>query len=314
MNYPNITFKKIYEHDMDLLILEEFLSDKRFARLFLDKLDLKEDYTVISATHSLSDLNGESDITFVLQFPNRKVALLIEDKIDAQTMPEQSTRYQVRGESGITRREYDKYHVMLAAPESYLKAHKNDPNANYPHKISYEELLEYFNNQHTPRSAFKAAVVKFAITEMEFGYQVQEVKSVTEFWSKFRAFSKANYPALVMLGSDSPKGASAAWPEFRTKLRNVKVIYKSQKGCIDLEFPSYGTKDDVLHQIVKPHLTPTMCVCKTGKSASIRLENPLWILNFTEDFECRIPIIHEILQAVSVLCELASQLDYYDLY
>ena len=299
---------------MDLLILEEFISDKCFARLFLNKVGLDENYTVISATHSLSDSDGESDITFVLQFPNRKVALLIEDKIDAQTMPEQSTRYQKRGDSGITHGEYDDFHVMLAAPESYLKEHKNDPNADYSHKISYEELLGYFNTQHTARASFKAAVVKFAITEKESGYRVQEVKSVTEFWAKFRAFSKVNYPELIMLGSDSPKGASAAWPEFRTKLHNVKVIYKSQKGFIDLEFPGYGTKDGVLHQIIKPHLKSQMNICKTGKSASVRLENPLWILDFTKDFEQSIPVIHEILQAVSVLCELASALDYYDLY
>ena len=314
MNYPNITFKKIYEHDMDLLILEEFISDKNFAKLFLNKLGLNEDYTVISASHSLSDSNGESDITFVLQFPGRKIALLIEDKIDAQTMPKQSARYQIRGASGIARQEYDEYHVMLSAPESYLSEHRNDPNADYPHKISYEELLDYFHSQRSSRAAFKAAVVNFAITEKESGYQVQEVKSVTEFWANFRKFSQTHYPALVMVGSDSPKGASAAWPEFRTTLHNVKVIYKSQKGFVDLEFPGYGAKSDVLHKIVKSRLTPQMHICKTGKSASIRLENPLWALSFTETFEHHIPVVHEILQAVSVLCGLASSLDYYDLY
>ena len=109
MTKPTIEFKRIYEHDMDLLIIEEFISDRNFARIFLDKLQLSNDYVVCKAIHSLADADGESDITLILQYPDKKVGLLIEDKIDAQTMPEQSERYHKRAQKAISRGEYDCY-------------------------------------------------------------------------------------------------------------------------------------------------------------------------------------------------------------
>lgn len=114
-----IEFKKIYEHDMDLLIIEEFISDRNFARLFLDKLQLSNNYTIQKASHSMADSDGESDITLILQYPDKRVALLIENKIDAQTMPEQSERYHKRAQKAVSRGEYDCYYVMLAAPADY---------------------------------------------------------------------------------------------------------------------------------------------------------------------------------------------------
>jgi hypothetical protein len=42
MEKATIAFQKIYEHDMDLLIIEEFISNRDFARLFLDKLQLPD--------------------------------------------------------------------------------------------------------------------------------------------------------------------------------------------------------------------------------------------------------------------------------
>ena len=77
----------------------------------------------------------------------RRVALygtdrLIEDKIDAQTMPKQSERYHKRAQNAISRGEYDFYYVILAAPADYHRAHENDSNAQYEHRICYEELRD----------------------------------------------------------------------------------------------------------------------------------------------------------------------------
>ena len=314
MQSPKITWKKIYEHDIDLLIIEEFVSDKSFAHLFLKKVGLDDNYVVDSALHSLSDADGESDITLILRYPDKKVALLIEDKIDAETMPEQSHRYCKRGDSGKARGDYDEYYVMLAAPTSYLHEHANDPNAKYPYTIRYEEFLEHFNAQNTPRAAVKASIIQFAITEKENGYQVIENELVTAFWVKLRKFCKDNYPSLSMIGSDAPKGSSARWPEFRTTLRNVKVIYKSQKGYVDLEFPGYGSRDKQLRAIVKPLMTDRMTIKPTGKSAVVRICNKNWEIDFLQNFDQKEPVIDEVLQAVSELCGLAQQLNYYDLY
>ena len=309
-----IEFKKIYEHDIDLLIIEEFLSDKGFARLFLDKVGLDDNYTIIRAAHSLSDFDGESDITLILEYPDKKIALLIEDKIDAPTMPEQSTRYCTRGSNAKQRGEYNDYHVILVAPEEYHEEHTDDPNAAYNHRVLYEELLDYFMCQDTPRAAVKASLISFAISEKKAGYQVQEVEAVTRFWNDLRNFCKANFPKLDMVGKEAPKGASACWPEFRTTLGTIKVIYKAQKGYVDLELPMYGNRIANLMTVVGCRLTNRMQVTPTGKSASIRIRNDSWKLDFTRNFQDCSSSVYEILEAVSELCDLASHFNYSDLY
>ena len=310
----SIEIKKVYEHDMDLLIIEEFVSDRKFARIFLDKLHLSDDYTIHKVSHSLADADGESDITLILQYPDKKVALLIEDKIDAQTMPEQSERYHKRAQSAISRGEYDNHYVMLAAPADYHREHENDSNADYKYRVHYEEMREHFAKTGSMRAAFKVAMIDCALREKKAGYIVQEDQAVTEFWIKLRRFCKANYPRLSMVGEDAPKGVAARWPEFRTSLGTSKVIYKSQSGCVDLEFPKYGERVGELFAKIKGRMDASMQIEKTGKSASVRIENDRWEIDFSKPFEEREEVISEVLQAVSRLCELATTLNYSDLY
>lgn len=229
-------------------------------------------------------------------------------------MPEQSGRYHIRAQSAVSRGEYDCYYVMLAAPADYHKWHEADRNASYDYRICYEELREYFCKQNHMRAAFKVAMIDCALKEKKTGYQVLEVPAVTEFWIKLRQFCKENYPNLNMVGETSPKGAAASWPEFRTSLGTIKVIYKSQKGYVDLEFPKYGDRTADLLSIIKDRMTPTMQVWKTGKSASVRIANDSWILDFSRDFDSCKDIVSEILQAVSTLHEFASALNYSELY
>lgn len=303
-----ICFKKIYERDMDLLILEEFLESPSFAELFLDAAGLGGSCEVIFAAHSLSEAEGESDITLVLQYANRKVALLIEDKIDAPTMPEQSLRYHKRAEQAKRRGEYDEYHVILVAPQAYHDAHQNDENAAYRYRVTYEQLQAWFAQQATVRSRFKNAMVEFAIEQNRAGYQVREVEAVTAFWRCLRRYCGEHYPQLSMLGADTPKGGSAAWPEFRTALEKVRVIYKSQKGIVDLEFPGFGDRGDQLRTVLGERLAADMRLEKTGKSASVRLENPQWAVSFHENFAEQETAVREALNAVSRLCRLAADL------
>ena len=76
-------FRDILEHDMDMLILEEFACSTEFSKIFLNKVNIS-DAKVLSTWQSKTDSElGESDMTVVLENDDRKFALLIEDKIDA---------------------------------------------------------------------------------------------------------------------------------------------------------------------------------------------------------------------------------------
>ena len=79
-------FNGVSERDMDLLFLEEFAVNKDFRDLFIQQIqdfDLNG-YEIVSEELSFVDAAlGESDLTIVLENKGHKVALLIEDKINA---------------------------------------------------------------------------------------------------------------------------------------------------------------------------------------------------------------------------------------
>lgn len=298
-----INIKRVWEQDMDLLILEEFFSDKTFARIFLDEIHLDDNYQVINVDHSMTDFHGEADMVLLLQYPDKKVCIFIEDKIDADPQPGQCKRYQDRADVGSSNHEYDSYYIFLAAPEDYHHAHEENPDAQYCHRVTYEKMLEHFEKQDTNRAKFKAEIVKSAIAHKKAGYVVQENEAVTAFWKELRQFCLQEFPRLTMLGTDGPKGSRARWPEFRTSISRVKVVYKSEKGCIDLQFPEDKIED--LNAILGKELMVKKQKAITGKSTSIRIENKAWVVDFTKEFSGYKQQIREVLQGVETLCGLA---------
>ncbi|MCR5186043.1 MAG: hypothetical protein K6D97_02880 [Clostridia bacterium] len=61
-----INFDKVYERDIDLYAINNFCNDSAFLELFQRKIN-KKNYRVYSAESSLEDIDGESDITIVLE-------------------------------------------------------------------------------------------------------------------------------------------------------------------------------------------------------------------------------------------------------
>ncbi len=187
-------FRDILEHDMDMLILEEFACSVEFSKIFLNKIDIS-DAKVISTWQSKTDSElGESDMTVVFEYNDKKIALLIEDKIDAIAMPEQPARYVLRGNKGVADGEYDSYHVFIVAPREYLN--KNEKAKEYPNSVSYEEIKMYFERLNDSRSGFKLTQINLAIEKQKNGYQIVKNASVTDFWNKYVDYKNTYFPNL----------------------------------------------------------------------------------------------------------------------
>ena len=157
-------FSDVSEHDMDMLFMEEFICSNEFRNLFTNQVGFSN-ARILSAHSSKRDpLYGESDITVILESAGERIGLLIEDKIDAIAMPEQATRYFLRGDKGIKSGEYGQFFVFIVAPRKYLiensEAHK------YPNKIEYETVLAYFEQLNDPRSEFKIQQIRKAIEKV----------------------------------------------------------------------------------------------------------------------------------------------------
>jgi hypothetical protein len=121
-----ITSWRIYERDVDVVLAEEFYANDQFANWALSqsKSFSLDDTKVVEVSVSLSDRDGESDLVVVFERINGgRIALLVEDKIDAQFQPDQLNRYRRRGDSGIAAGSWKEFEVVLFAPRSYIERH-----------------------------------------------------------------------------------------------------------------------------------------------------------------------------------------------
>lgn len=303
-------FGDVYEHDMDLLFLEEFVCSDDFLQIFTEQIGI-HNAKVLSVYSSKTDiLLGESDITVVLETNGEKIGLLIENKIDALAMPEQAARYALRGQKGVEKGDYDRFFVFIIAPKKYLL--QNSEAKKYPHSVEYERVLSYFENHKDSRSEFKIQQIRQAIDKQKKGYQVEMDKAVTEFWNNYLEYQRMHYPEVDFIYRGEIKGANATWPRFRTVIDGLYLFHKSEFGFVDLTFDNCGDKivavERLLSDTVGDYLKQGYSVHKTSKSAAIRIMVP--ITDFHRPFEEQSDKVETVFKSIKKMTELAKLLSY----
>lgn len=289
-------FDTTLERDIDLLIMEEFVSNKEFAKIFLDAVGIDCDYIIDEVIHSKTDAElGESDVVIVLNINEKRHAIHIEDKIDAIAMPRQHDRYDMRAQKDIAAGEYDSYSVLIVAPVKYLETNKEAKK--YIHQVKYEQMREHFASKEDARSKYKLALLDRAIFEQKNGYQWEANPGVVSFCTAMNAYKKSKYPGL-------PDGTISWWPVYPTLINEATVIFKANKGFCDLQF-GHTEATDLLSR-TKDYLCERMNVVQAGKSASVRIVvSPIW---FENKFEDNLIEVDEALDALWELYELSKEL------
>src|SRR6266446_6305035 len=100
---PGVNFiEAVAERDIDLLLLEEFHVSDEFRSWFVNQVlpDSLTNTSFEGAWHSVTQPRlGESDLLVIVAgSTGGRMALLIENKIDAPPQPEQGARYRERGQ------------------------------------------------------------------------------------------------------------------------------------------------------------------------------------------------------------------------
>ena len=296
-------FDKIEERDVDFVIMRAFAEIPEFSTIFLSKIGV-DNADIVSVEHSFTDNElGESDITVIALIENKKVGLLIENKIDAKAMPEQCARYTLRGNKGKSAGEYNEFAVFIIAPQSYIDS--NNEAQKYQNRISYEELLQFFE---TANKTYDAEIIRAAIDKQAQGYTVQEVPAITDFWKKLYNYSCASDKQIEMYAVDGPKGLRSTWPQFKIPLKGAALYYKANQGVCDLQFS--GKLHDTLRlktELAKFIDTDIMHWADTGASLSLRVKT--MTMDFKKPFECYIAEIDTMLSAIEKLTMLAVKLN-----
>ncbi|MBR2977330.1 MAG: hypothetical protein IKC50_03540, partial [Oscillospiraceae bacterium] len=219
----------VSERDMDLLFLEEFAVNKDFRDLFVRQIrdiDLNG-YEVVSEEASFVDAAlGESDLTIVLENKGHKVALLIEDKINAIAQPRQYERYVERGNKGVQEKLYHAFYVFLIAPAEYFA--DNESAQKYPLKVTYEECRDLFLNRSDARSELKHQQLTEAIELGHKPYSKIVDEASTTFWDGYVRYMQTNYPDIELKSKVREKSKNGDWPTYKTSL-DMKTVYIHHK-------------------------------------------------------------------------------------
>ena len=236
------TVAGVVERDIDLLLLEEFLSSELFSRWFIQNAlhppgrsnDLGQ---VRRAGRSVTQSMGESDLEIVFEAADgSRTYLLIENKVNAVFQPAQAERYHLRGRTYIERGDCTAVYTVLIAPERYFGS--SNTCQGFDGRLSYEALHDWFLDQHGmgPRRIYKAGILAAAIEKAHYGYQAEADAPVTTFWRAYWELAVTEAPGLQM-DMPPPKPAGAGFVRFRPAgiAAPVSLIHKLPRGCVDLQ-------------------------------------------------------------------------------
>lgn len=222
-------FNGVSERDMDLLFLEEFAVNKDFLSLFIHKIEGTDlaNYKVVSEEVSFVDAAlGESDLTIILERDGHKVALLVEDKINAVAQPRQYERYVERGNKGVQEKLYDAFYVFLIAPAEYFTG--NESAQKYSLKVTYEECRDLFQNSTDARSELKCQQLTEAIELGHKPYSKIVDETSTTFWDGYVRYMQTHYPDIELKSKVREKSKNGDWPTYKTSL-DMKTVYIHHK-------------------------------------------------------------------------------------
>ena len=302
--------QSVAERDIDLLLTEELHVDSSFCSWFYELVwgTGNHNLSFLGAWHSLTHPeHGESDIVVLVEgVEGRKLAILVENKIDAIAQPNQAGRYRIRGDAGIEKDWWHQYRTCIVAPQAYLNA--NSEAVLYDVRISYEYIKQWFETKEGDhRSKYRAQIIEIAIGQNRRGYQPEPHGGVTQFWFDYWQLSTKEFRGLQM-AKPGEKPARADWPTFSpVELKNDFVVFhKLPRGAVDLTIKGAGGDIEHLKQLNESLLVDGLSMLTTGESAAIRIEVPE--MNRFGEFAPQIDKARDGLLAVSRLIELSHKI------
>jgi hypothetical protein len=298
--YPYITAR---ESEVDSIVVEEIFCSKDFQNYLLSKMSLKDNSELIGAWKNIMPTNfGECDIVIEFIENNKKLAILIEDKIDAPEQPQQAERYHKTGKLLVQEGKIDQYISCLLCPKDYFK--EGAPMEKYDKKITYEELLEYFEQQeNSKRIQFKKMILQNGIIRAKTGYMQNIDEKTNNFYQYYEGIGRKNNPELEFQYK-KPFTKDQSWVDIKPEMfsKNIKIIHKGDRGFVDLQISKIDI--DEFRKFMQDKLREGMTIHNTGKSFSVRiLVSKLPQVSSMEKFEMYGDQIADALNAASRLMQ-----------
>ena len=201
-------------------------------------------WTVVDLFVSKANNLGESDLIVVLaNQASERVAILVEDKVDAPIQPLQAERYRLRADQARRAGEWSDYEIILCAPRTYLDSRPEQAGA-FDKMVSFEEIAEFIGQDTNARAKYRSDFLATAATRRKNKWKREQDDVADAFWNFV-----------------------PSW--LTTKPKNKYLWIKCKQGLCDLTFDS-----TVVHEFkarIADILPSEMTVERTGNAAVIRV-------------------------------------------
>ncbi len=256
--------ESIRERDVDLIILEELATDNTFCKWFVDELSLPQLTEWKGVWRSIVDFGlGETDILFSYIAGQKRIYVLIENKLDASFQDKQFERYQMRAEKYKSENSCDLAFTVLIAPKLYC-----DNQSEFENFIMYEQIIKRLMFTGTQRNLFKSNLLKIASEKLRRGYQPLNSVPVQKFWKAYWKLKVEKYPHFRMKKPDIVPHNSD-WPMlYDDNLTGIVFYHKLGQGNTDATFKRFPNETE--HKI-KNLLPEEWQLVKHNKNFSIRV-------------------------------------------
>jgi hypothetical protein len=299
-----ICIPDVYERDIDLLLLEEFVASEAFRAWFLSQIGIDSALALSEASRSVKTATGESDLELTLQGPEGAAKVLIENKVDAAFQPNQPQRYVERATTYQHAGAYHAVVTVLIAPERYFRDATDT--YGFDAKVRYEDILRWFAAMapDSPRTHYKRALLRVAITRGRSGWQPVPHPRVSQFWRSYWELATAIAPQLSMPVPKPEYPAGSHFIFFRPAAlpAQIKLRHKVGYGHVDLEFRGMGHRLADMDRLYGKALPPNTHMEKAAKSVVIRARvEPVDMVH--DDFATSEPMMRKGIEAAAQLLE-----------
>ena len=290
------------ERDLDLIVLEELYSDSGFSDWLAKQLDL-EGYAFVDATHSVSakaDAKwGETDMLAFFSKGNERIALLIEDKIDANFTDRQALRYHERAREIVDKGEADRHLTLLIAPQVYLAGVPADDPWN--HRLAIDDIVAWFEKREGSHARWRANALGLCLKRLQSNISAGR-DDVRRFSTEFAGFLRANYPEF------SHRATGDSWGlivDFGNRPKGVQLVWKLNHSTVDLELysPHVGKLANLREQAGLVRRLSSHGGIKSD-SLRARVGTAVW----SEPLSSQMEVVDEVIAALQRLRSLAAEI------
>lgn len=294
----SIGIPDIRERDIDLLILEELVASPDFLEWFLSRLGFPNDLALEEANRSVNTDSGESDLELTVMNSERRIKILVENKIDAAFQPDQPERYRQRAEAYRRTAHFTEVSAVVTAPAVYFG--EDGEQYGFDCALTYEEIINWFETTKPMllRSAFKLSMLRAAIERGRQGWILVPSEPVGRFWRRYWQLAQEVAPSLAMPFPKSEIPANSHFIVFQPVglPADVKLKHKVAYGHVDLELRGRAAQIAEVQRMFGDKLPVSATIERAGKSVAIRVRvSPIDMVR--EPFELRRDAIQEALDA-----------------